>query len=153
MYHLNFKNLFSKHLLTPKIYQNKDYGRGHGLLIKQVSKTITIECDIWIKLIDITSKIKEGFNFYQDVQKDFTTKLAFLQNINWKEALWIGGKLNEEKACGTGSMTSMVSKGTMHLMGHAQIRGMASDIGKANRGRKNFTFLFSGCNKYFYTRT
>ena len=39
------------------------------LLIRQVSKIVTIECDIWIKVIDITYKIKEGLNFYQDVQK------------------------------------------------------------------------------------
>lgn len=81
---------------------------------------VTIECDIWIKLTDITGEIKEGFNFYQDVQKIFTAKLAFPQNRkDWEEVLQTGGELSEEKAGGIGSVTSMVSKGMLHLMGHA----------------------------------
>ena len=50
--------------------QQQRWGQGGRECIVNTRKMVTIECDIWIKLIDKTSK--KGLSFYKYAQEDLT---------------------------------------------------------------------------------
>ena len=87
------------------------WGLGEQGAVNKSIKTVTTECGIWIKLIAITCRIKEGLTFYQDAQ-EFTAKLTFKQSLKERKAvLQTSGELSEETAPGPGPRTSMAFEG------------------------------------------